>query len=160
MPIGRLGHILCTSKMASFVGLFQPVPPSPYTTSPISTGRKNDGAAEVALPTCQIHAGNASASRVPKDRIRTEPPASRLVATTNVRQRSVLGSFSSVNGLWPPIGAVATTFLISCSRNLSSNAALGSFDVLVKTFSERVLYLKMASSTDYESVVKRHRIPS
>src|SRR5208282_3143225 len=118
MPIGRVGHILCASKMASFVGLFHPVPPPPYRTSPISMGRKKVGAAEVALPTCQIHAENASASRVSNDRILTAPPACRLVATTNVRHRSVLGSFSSMDGLWPPIEAVATTFLISCSRIL------------------------------------------
>src|SRR5579863_2199597 len=99
MPIGRVGHILCPSAMASFVGLFHPVPPSPYRTSSISMGEKKVGAAEVALATCQIHALNAFASRVPKDRILTAPPACRLVATTKVRHRSVRESFSCVKGL-------------------------------------------------------------
>ena len=107
------------------------------------------GAAVVALAISHIQAGNESSSRVPKDRIRTAPPAARLVATTNVGHCLASISFNCSDGLWPPSAAVAMIVFISSSRIFSLNVAFGLSEVLLKTFLERVLYLKMASSTDY-----------
>ena len=55
--MGRLGQIFRASAIGSLAGLFQPVPPSPYSTSSIAMGKKKVGAAEVARATCQMQAG-------------------------------------------------------------------------------------------------------
>lgn len=59
-PIGRPGQILCVSFRAFLVGLFQPVPPSPYLTCRIVMGEKKVGAAEAALAASQIFAMKAN----------------------------------------------------------------------------------------------------
>ena len=59
-PIGRPGQILSASAIASLVGLFHPMPPSPYFTWSIVMGKNTVGAAHVARAASQIVVENGN----------------------------------------------------------------------------------------------------
>src|SRR5436190_20909492 len=81
--------------MASAVGLFQPVPPSPYVTPLMVMGSKNVGAAEVARAASQIRAEKASSMSVLYVRMRwAAAPAPRVrMAMTKTKVLFVIVSW-------------------------------------------------------------------
>src|SRR5438045_6173450 len=86
--------------MASAVGLFQPVPPSPYLTPLMVMGSKNVGAAEVARAASLIRAEKASSVSVLYVRMRwAAAPAPRVrMAMTKTKVLFVLGASKSASG--------------------------------------------------------------